>query len=176
MANQRSRFSPRGRTVTPRRATAWELGPEGNLQASVSSVALFPTGLQAITDGIIIVRIRGEILGFLSSGSVALDGYAVSVGMCIVSENAFNAGVASIPDPTVDGDWEGWMYHRQFFLKASSAGGFQTRAGAERFEIDNKAMRKFKRIDVMVAVAQMQEVGTSIVNLNLATRVLVKLP
>ena len=62
------------------------------------------------------------MLLWLSTGTSALDGYDGAVGLCIVSENAFNAGIASIPTPITDIQWDGWLWYQSFSLRTPTAG------------------------------------------------------
>ena len=105
------------------------------------------------------------------------DGFQVAVGICIVSENAFNAGVASVPAPFTDIGWDGWMWHWQGTLAASSTTIDNTLGvTAHREQIDSKAMRKIKLGDVQCAVIEMVENVTATMFAHIETRVLDKLP
>ena len=113
MAHTARRFSPRGNSGSPRRNVSWAGGPQGSFGAiSATTVALMGNGTQALFDNLTIVRIRGELLLYITTaGGAADEGFRWSFGMCNVSENAFNAGVASVPAPFTDIAWDGWMVH-----------------------------------------------------------------
>ncbi len=185
-------FTPRGRSFTraPRRQSSWTAGPGGGtgaehtIGASSSSTSLWSTGLIPLEEGLTIVRIRGELLAFLTAATAALDGFVCGFGITLVSDEAFAAGAASIPSPIDDIDYDEWMYYTTFSLKASAiiAGGaaedhdsMLAVTAAKRIEIDNKAMRKFPVGKTMVALLEVQEIGTAVVSADLDIRTLVKL-
>ena len=172
----RSRF-PRTRGGA-RRSTSWSAGPRGVTGTiSASEVSIFGTGTQATVDGLTLVRTRGEILLSLDSGTAIDDGYQFAFGLCIVTENAFNAGVASVPTPLTDIAWDGWLFHTQGNLKIASTtieNGLGTTNA--RIPIDSKAMRKFKNTDVMVGVLEVVETTTANMRAALESRLLLKLP
>ena len=178
-----SRF-PRTSGVGQRRKTAWTEGPFGRATLSVAGSTLYATGQQAIVDGLTIVRIRGDFNAGLTSAAAVADGFdRIGVGMCIVNENAFGVGVTAIPSPLADMSWDGWIWHRTLSLVGMGiiAGGAADDAplapAAARFEIDGKAMRKWKNTDVLVGVVEVaDEIGTATIRTMLVSRVLAKLP
>ena len=162
----------------PRRASSWARGPFGILNnIATSEVNLFPTGFQVVDNGITLVRTRGELLVSLLTASATGDGFLVAAGLCVVSENAFNAGVASVPDPLADMDWEGWFWYKTTNLLAAAISPLGNELGAtiNRIEIDSKAMRKIKSTDVIVGVIGTTENATATMNSALDTRMLFKL-
>jgi len=181
MARSRG-FSSRG-IGRSRRLTGWEEGPLGTITGvTVASTTVFPIAQQAQTDGLTIVRTRGELLVFLSASIGALEGFRWGFGMCIVSENASGVGVTALPSPLVDIAWDGWMVFETGTLKqpqtvaaiesASNAG-----SSMARIVIDSKAMRKFKATDALVALLEVdREVGAANFEAELSTRILLKLP
>ena len=170
-------LSARGRpSLTVRRQSSWAVGPSGIVSRTSTGASLFGTGSQAIDNGLTHVRLRGELLGFLTSIAAALDGFDCGFGVCIVSENAFGIGVTAIPNPITDIGWDGWLYHKLFALKGAVTGTFDETLSAQvRIEIDSKAMRKFKATDLMVAVVDVTEVGTSQVDFSFQSRALDKI-
>jgi len=174
--NRSLRQGPLSRT--PRRATSWFKGPDGIISTTTSSVIQFATGAIAIDDGLTLVRFRGELLISLVTATGVLDGFEGAFGVCIVSENAFAAGIASIPTPISDIAWDGWMVYQMFHVKAMTAtfsNAVNAVTGSMRVELDSKAMRKFKSTDVLVAVTEVTEVGTAQLTMQLQSRILVKL-
>ena len=169
-----SRSGARGRQGTSR-STSWSLGPNGVIQRTATGSVIFAVGAQALSDGNTVIRTRGELLIGLSAATSAVDGYSGAVGICIVTENAFNAGIASIPTPITDIVWDGWLAYQSFASKLYGPDLGRT-ATVARYQLDSKAMRKIKVTDVMVAVLEATEVGSSTLNMSLETRVLVKLP
>jgi len=173
------RFSRQGRfQQTSQRKTGWSIGPNGIISRSSTGTSLFPTAVQSLLDGQTIVRLRGELQARLTSADAVNSGLENAIGFCRVTEEAFNAGVASVPSPITDADWDGWMYHRYFTLKASAAADLTGPSSgvAIRLEIDSKAMRKLALSDVLVAVVESVESGTAVEQMDLRTRVLLKLP
>ena len=182
MADRFRRGSARGSLVrTPRRQTTWAIGPQGTVQRTAAGSVIFALGAQAVDDGLTIVRTRGELLVFLSVATSALDGFTFDFGIGIVSENAFDAGVASIPNPTTDIAWDGWLYHTRNSVKAVVATiteASQAEGSASmRLVVDSKAMRKIKNTDVAVAVLNTEtETGSATLNATFRSRMLVKIP
>ena len=146
---------------------------------SAAGSTLWSTGAQAAVDGLTTVRIRGEVVLAIISTTTIGDGFSgYGIGICNVSENAFNAGIASIPSPLIDIGWPGWMWHH---LGGELRGYSTTELGtgpmeAVRIPIDSKAMRKLRGTDVTVGVVQLgTETGASILNFTARTRILDKL-
>ena len=172
-----SRFQ---RTSALRRKTTWTVGPEGSVQLTSAAASVFSGGAIAIDDGLTIVRTRGELNVGLSVAAVALDGFArFAFGMCIVSENAAGVGVTAIPSPITDETWDGWyVYYTGSLFSVVATAVLDNAEGVAnlRLPIDSKAMRKFKRTDVIVAVIETAtEVGTASLTARLSSRTLVKL-
>ena len=174
----RNRFSRVGlQSRAPRRKTSWAVGPSGIVSLTASSVAIFPNGAQVLFDGDTEVRLRGELILGLALATSAFDGFSGAVGICYVSENAFNAGVASIPTPITDIAWDGWTWFQMFHLKNMSAGLDEDALLAQvRIVVDSKAMRKLRATDIQVAVIEATEVGASQLHAEISTRSLLKLP
>jgi len=179
----------RGRTVSPRRQTAWEeavgaTAPQSQISTSVVSIA--SAAAVAVEDGLTIVRTRGELLLYLSTAAAAQDGYAGAFGLGIANANAIVAGSASLLTPISDADWDGWFFHQFFFLKAADAivaSGAATEpnqvhnvTAALRVPIDSKAMRKLPLGMAVYGALEVVEVGTSLLNWSVNTRMLLKLP
>jgi hypothetical protein len=60
-----------------------------------------------------LVRTHGVFSAWFEVSTGTFDGFdGVAFGLCIVSENAFNAGVAAVPTPIADEAWDGWIVHR----------------------------------------------------------------
>jgi len=165
-----------------RRKTAWSVGPQQGAAATITAagVDLWSLGSQIISLGLTQVRLRGIFTAWIESATAVGDGFTnVAIGICVVSENAFNAGVGSVPDPVVDVGWDGWLYHANLgpviSLSTTEEGG----AGLTmvRHVIDSKAMRKAQATDVTIGVASFEtEVGAAILRFTSRTRILDKLP
>ena len=170
-SHQRGRFQG-----TSRRQTSWFDSPSGTLQRTTSGSTIFATGAQAVADGLTLVRIRAELVISLSITTAVLDGFTGAFGMGIVSENAFGAGVGSIPTPRTDVTWDGWMVYQPFTVIGNSGTDpALSWMSTVRYQIDSKAQRKIKSTDVLVAVIEATEVGTATMNLTLKGRLLAKI-
>ena len=176
----------RGRTFqrqfqrTAVRQTSWSNGPGGTSGSlSAAGSALFASGSQALVDGLTLVRTRGRVTIWLTSIDAALSGFRqVAVGLCKVTENAFNAGVASVPTPITDIGWDGWIWHSQTQSMICPSATLVNGLGANllQIDIDSKAMRKFDITDVNAAVIEVSgETGTAVITAELRTRVLDKI-
>jgi len=97
----RLRGSMSMRTRVARRKTSWGVGPAtaatagGNQTISSSSVVLATGGANPQTDGVTLVRTRGECTLYLPSASAAGDGYHGAFGIAKVSSAAFTASLSS---------------------------------------------------------------------------------
>ena len=147
---------------------------------TAAGAVLWATGAQALSDGLTVVRVRGQYTLSLRVVTTIFDGFARwGMGICIVAENAFDAGVGSVPSPLSDIAWNGWMYHN---LGGALTGFSTTETGrgpmeAVRVDIDTKAMRKTRSSDIVVGVLELgTEVGAATVGFAAETRMLVKLP
>jgi len=113
------------------------------------------------------------------SASSASDGFHVGFGIGLVSTQAFDAGIVSLPSPLTESFWPGWLYHNFFDLRMISAtegDGVNAVAGVVRIDVDSKAMRKWGANETVVAVMEQVEIGASAVaSVFFDSRVLVKL-
>ena len=188
MANSR-RFSPRSAIRSQRRKTSWNTGPAsgatGNeLVITGTGKTLFPAGAAVLVEGVTLVRTRGEMLFLLTTSTATPGGFHGAVGLAVVTDQAFAAGVASIPGPIGEDDWDGWFYHR--FFSVLGAGPIDSGVAADidqvngttaslRIEVDSKAMRKLSVGQTLVAVLETVEVGTASMSIFFNCRMLVKL-
>jgi len=175
----RQRGFPHRSLSRSRRLTTWALGPNAvNTAFSASGQALM-TGISlASQEAATIVRVRGTASFLLQSAAATAHGFAGAIGFGIVTSEAFAAGIASVPSPVADADWDGWNYH-QFFdvraITATIADGVNAVSVYVRHAIDVKAMRKISSDDVYVGVIDVVEVGTATMVVNVDTRLLLKL-
>ena len=137
----------RGRGATQRRKTSWAAGPGGTAAGTVSATGstILGSGITFLVDGLTIVRLRGEMLLYLTAAAASKDGFAGAFGIARFGSAAFLAGVASMETPIDEEDWDGWLYHRYFTVKSPQAftgaaaadADFATPlAAALRFEVD----------------------------------------
>ena len=156
-----------------RRLTNWGAGPGGTGAANIStsSAVILGAGITFINAGTI-VRIRGEWECFLSSVTSAGDGFRGALGIGLASSAAFTAGIASLPTPITESNWDGWMWHQFFGVHRGvadiSAGSYL------RGAIDSKAMRKVSDDFTIFAAVEVVEIGTAALDLFLDSRMLLK--
>ena len=148
------------------------------MNISASSVNLFPNQAEAALDDLTIVRIRGELLLQQVSATAESDGFEVGFGICIVTQNAAGIGVSAVPAPIADIGWDGWMvhWHGQLIATAALSGGSNVPGATARLPIDSKAMRKLHLTDTVVAVLEVVENPTSVMQASFFGRMLSKLP
>ncbi len=125
-----------------------------------------------------IVRIRGIADVFLTAATVAGDGFLGAMGIALVNSDAFAAGIASIPGPQSDANWDAWIWHSFFSihqLTATEADGSNASAAHQRIEVDSKAMRKWDPADTLVLMFERTLQGTgATLFMECDTRILLK--
>ena len=102
------------------------------------------------------VRRTFGILNWRSDQTVNDERPMGAFGMCVVSNEAFAAGVASMPGPFTDADSDLWFVHQFMFAAFEQAGtvdGFETAAG-QQYIINSKAMRKVTDDERVVMVME----------------------
>jgi len=166
-----------------RRRTDWSGGPRTGaaLTATAAGNNLVSTGSQVLSEGMTLIRFRGEFVAWLESVGSVGDGFSRwAVGVCNVTENAFGIGVTAVPDPVVDAAWDGWLYHRNLgpIIGLSVTESENTGPLSQvRMEVDSKAMRKQRNTDFTIACVSFQdEVGVATVAFGFQSRILDKLP
>ncbi len=162
-----------------RRKTAWSIGPGGTgvTIVSTSSASFLGGGAQPIIDGLTVVRIRGELLIYLTLGTSTGDAFSGAVGIGDVALPAFTAGIASVPTPITEETDENWLWHSYFTVAAHNATETAFNESAVlRLPIDSKAMRKQGVDRVLYAAIEVVEIGAATLHAFLNCRVLDKLP
>ncbi len=169
MTLRRGSFPVRARST--RRQTEWSLGPGDTSLTSISasSSVFMGAAIQALVPGLTVIRIRGELLLYLTLGTSAGDGYVGAFGIGIASLAAVTAGIASVPTPITEAGADSWLYHRFFRLSspgvstaaALNVNAFGVAAGAMRVEVDSKAMRKFPQDLAIYAAIEVVEGGVA---------------
>ena len=103
------------------------------------------------TAGPVTVRRTFGLVNWRSDQVAADESPMGAFGMCVVSEDAFAAGAASIPGPFSDASSELWLVHQFLFapVEFTSAAGFESAAGRQ-YVINSKAMRKFTEEERLV--------------------------
>ncbi len=159
----------------PRRKTSWELGPEetGPLVISATGSNVWSGGIQALSQGNTLARIRGAVDVFVASATAGGDAFQGAHGICIVTADANTAG--AYPDPMTEDAWDGWIWH-SFFTTFVIAAADESSYQHSRMIVDNKAMRKLDETDVMVGITEVVEVNDgSTLSVFAQTRTLVLL-
>jgi len=149
-----------------------------------SSSVILGSGVGPTVDGLTMVRIRGELLLYLTAASAINDRMVGAFGIGKVSASAFAIGVTAVETPVADSVWDGWLYHRFFSLAGATAitGGaaidgssINQVSACLRVEVDTKAMRKLDVEDRIYAALEVVEVGTVTMLAYFDSRALVKL-
>ena len=177
MAHSRRSSFPRIGGTSRRRKVTWTSGPSGtHTPFSAAGTALFDTSVEAVVDDLTIVRLRGDLVIQVASSTDG-DGFDdIAIGICIVNQNAAGIGVSAIPQPLTDIFWDGWFWYWTGSLNTLDV-SLMGDIAEVRIPIDGKAMRKIHLTDNVVAVIQVAaEVGTSVLQARLNTRMLSKLP
>ncbi len=141
-----------------RRIPTW-VGPADQSYVSVGSGAsVLVASFDAAGAGLIkptVARVRGNV-------DIKLNTYAATVdisgayGMCVVSDEAFVAGAASIPRPFDDAGWDGWFVWRAFTMHFEFDDATGSLLGSLNQEVDSKAMRKVTENDTIVLMCESQ--------------------
>ena len=130
-------------------------------------------GVQTVGSELTLLRTRGTFQFLLTSATSAGNGFTGAVGIGVFSDQAFTAGVASMPSPVSESFSNVWLWHTYFSCLAGVAGGLG--GGPEgnfRIQIDAKAMRKFDANQVMACVLEVSEKGTATAEVHMDSRIL----
>ena len=174
-----------------RRKTNWtSLFGDFSALGTVASGASAIMSSGGITEGSIsaigtIIRMRGCIHLELACETTATLLQQVAIGIALVDDKAFAAGVGSLPSPRDDEDFDGWMWwwcghlgygDRNDGTVTDSTGGF--RRPSVEIELDSKAMRKWDENQTLVAIIQNISIdaGGAAVEFAMAGRMLMKAP
>ena len=111
------------------------------------------------------------------TAAAAGDGFFGAVGLGKVSEQAAGVGVTAVPSPMDEENWDGWLWHSYFDIRAITAtiaDGVNAGIAYQRLVIDSKAMRKVDSADVIVGAISVVESGTATMEMNADSRQLIK--
>ena len=185
MPDRSSRFGRQ--TRSPRRKTSWQIGVTSAGTQSLTSVVkqLVTFGVAVAVDGTTLIRTRGEWLVLMVDAAASQNSMSGAMGIGVVTADAFAAGIASIPGPLSDLDWDGWLWHQFFDLIAGSPmdgtvaddrSSINSTSAAARYVIDSKAMRKLEENMVIFGMIETgAEEGTVTLMSLVNSRSLVKL-
>jgi len=163
---------------TEKRRTRWGATDvlETNVPAGTTIIAARFTAVQLDVIGppLTVIRERGVALT-ASDQTAATELWEGAIGFAVVTEAAAAAGVASMPAPITDADWDGWYawYGIQGVIKVGSNIGFDANGGY-RTEIDSKAMRKVNDEESLVILVENASATTGF-NFSMQGRTLFKL-
>ncbi len=117
---------------------------------SVIDSSFTPSGAAPET----VIRTRG-LLTVMTDQVAASEQPFGAFGICVVSDQAFTAGVASVPTPYTEAESDLWFLHTFWSAAMLSATqvGFDGRV-AYHFELDSKAMRKVNEDETIIAVME----------------------
>ena len=102
-----------------------------------------------------VIRTRGQVAVRPEITTADLD-LVGAIGLGIVSDEAFAAGVAAIPGPFDSADWDGWFVWQSFSYNYEFIDGTGFNFSVWNFEVDSKAMRKVSDGETMVVVIESQ--------------------
>ncbi len=153
----------------------WDAAP-GLLTDPISNQTILGGGLSFAVPATLL-RFRGYVAAQMGESGIAiLDRMIITVGLCIVSTDAFTVGASAVPDPSGEPEFP-WIWWKEFKLESGSAvdpaEGWGPRA--QRYEIDSKAMRKIKPGETFTYVVQATStVGAALVHVDIGqVRVLI---
>jgi len=164
-----------------RRATSWLVGPQARDESvSITGLSLWTLGVLNLGEDVTVVRTRGLFSAFLRSATAVGDGFFGAVGIGIVTQKSFAIGSTAMPGPLTEVDWEGWLFHSFFDIRAVTAtiaDGVNAVKTVLQMEIDSKAMRKFEGDSTvsMFGMVEVVESGTSVMEYHAEVRQLWKL-
>ncbi len=155
VANRVRRFGV-GRGRAPKRRTVWVgYADQGFIAVGAGLKVLISNFTLGTLDSLTVVRNRGVIS--VRSTLVAVDQDVVGAfGIGIVTVQAFTAGVASVPGPWTDSDWDGWMVLQPIAFRYDLTTDIGRLITTVNMEIDSKAMRKMEANEILVMVAESQ--------------------
>ncbi len=159
----------------PRRLTQWVGPAQQEFVAVASAGATLIASFDAEAQGFprpTLVRTRGEVSIRASAYNADLN-IVGAFGMCVVSDQAFAAGVASVPEPFTDAGWNGWFVWQSFNYVIEHSTDVGKQAPADRvYQVDSKAMRKIAENETVVLVCE-SFVGA--LTISMPVRMLIKL-
>jgi len=120
--------------------------------ASASATAIGSFGARQTGAAATLVRTRGAMQALVTNSGISDNVIEVVLGIIVVSLEAFNAGIASIPTPLSDPE-RAWIVWQPLAVTAISANPDQGAFGTfAQVAVDSRGMRKVKFDDIFVAV------------------------
>ncbi len=143
-----------------RRAPGWRPQPSwgGTTDASFITVnaatSILVATLIASTAAPETVRRTRGVLGWKSDQNAASEDPVGAFGICVVSEPAATAGVASVPTPFTDFDSDLWFVHQFMGVDHTFGSAVGFNQVANWYDIDSKAMRVVSEDERLVLVVE----------------------
>jgi len=172
------RGSTRGRvTGSLRRNKGWEEGPGGTAITTIttSSSVFLGQAVQPTQDGLTLLRTRGLLSAYLTAGGAG-EGFQGAYGIGKATAAAVTAGIASVPTPITEQQWDGWLYWTPISVHQQSA--FQATGHTFQLadQLDSKAMRKIAQEEAFYMAIEVVEIGTASMDVFFDSRMLFALP
>jgi len=160
-----------------RRETLWfHMADTATTLVGGEAAALF-TGLPAALLALrpfTIVRVRGHLAAG-SDQSANTEPWLVSLGLCVVSDQAMAIGVTAVPTPQLDAGSDLWFVYETLagrFVVSSAVGLLESMVNWKDF--DSRAMRKVEEGQDLAAVVESGSISTGVVVIK-SGRILIKL-
>ncbi len=128
------------------------VGPAAQGFLSVAGAGATLISSFAASEPLTVIRNRGQVSVIPETFTADIE-IVGAVGMIVVSEEAFAAGVASMPEPFSDGQAD-WLVWRSFAWRYEFADNTGTQFPNWTFEVDSKAMRKLGPNKRIVTIAE----------------------
>ncbi len=160
-----------------KRLTDWGFGPGGTglTTISSSSTVILGSGISLTGRPATLVRTRGLFRMYLENVANPGEGFQGAFAIGVVQVAAFTAGVGSLPGPISEMDSEAWLYHSIVGAHAHNATETSfNESTVFDLTVDSKAMRKLDDETVIVAVLEVVELGTAVLDVFFDSRVLLK--
>ncbi len=145
----------RGRQVRTGRSIdfkQWSAIPGSTQDVGGSSTFVGPGLLSFAVPGTIL-RIRGMLrVIFAASGLTAIDAATVAFGLGLFATDAVTLGATAMPDPNAEPEFP-WLWYGTALMRSAST-DHGAPGASTLFEIDSKAMRKFKPGESLTMVGQ----------------------
>ena len=135
---------------------SWNAIPLGQLSISTDGTS-GAGGLEALVP-LTVLRCRGDVQAQFDATVQVGDQGILTFALAIVSADAFALGASAFPDPASEPEFP-WLWWGQIFLEsisvaASAVNNTGWGPGAQRLELDTKAMRKMKLCETLAFVVQ----------------------
>ena len=138
----------------PKRTTQW-VGSADQGTVAVAAGAKVIQQSNATLGGTTIVRTRG-VMDMRPQGFSADIEVIGALGIGLVSDQAFAAGIASIPGPFTDPDWDGWFMWEAFSYRFELTTDVGRMIIPYLMTLDSKAMRKVGQNQTLVVMVESQ--------------------